>query len=362
MAKKPIPKQRFAFEPDYAVPPGRTLQETIDHLGIEQKELAARTGMAAKTINQIVKGKAPLTPDTALRLERVTGVPARTWNNLEANFREQLARLESSKHLEAQKEWLDRIPVKELIARGVFEPSTETTVMVEQTLRFFGVASVDSWKEGWSKPQFAFRKSPSAAGHDGALATWLRLAELQAQSAEMPPYDAKKFTTAIRSIRCLTVQTPDAFVDQMTSLCAEAGVAMVLVPEIKGSRINGAAKWLTSTKAMIALNLLGKSNDLFWFTFFHEAGHILNDSKKELYIDTDYTDDPREVAANEFARSILIPPQFDRELPSLKTYSAVKAFAAKLKIAPGIVVGRLQREKLIPYSHLNALKVRLDWI
>ena len=355
------PKQRFAFEPDYAVPPGATLQETIDHLGIDQKELAARTGMAAKTINQIVKGKAALTPDTALRLERVTGLPARTWNNLEANYREQLSRLESAKHLASQEEWLKRIPTKELVARGVIEPTDNTAELIERTLTFFGVASVDAWLEGWSKPQFAFRRSPSAAGHDGALATWLRLAELKAQRAVCRSYDAKRFGSAVRAIRELTVLSPQAFVDQMLPLCAEAGVALVLVPEIKGARVNGAAKWLTPTKAMIALNLRGKANDLFWFTFFHEAGHILNDSKKELFIDVDYVDDPREHAANEFARSLLIPPQHDHELPGLKTFAAVTSFAKKINVAPGIVVGRLQREKVVPYSHLNGLKVPLEW-
>lgn len=354
-------KLRFAFEPDYAVPPGRTLLETIEHLGIDQKELAARTGMAAKTINQIVKGKAPLTPDTALRLERVTGLPARTWNNLEANFREQLARLESSKHLASQEEWLKRIPTKELVARGVIEPTDDSVVMIERTLRFFGVASVDAWKDGWSKPQFAFRKSPTADGHDGALASWLRLAELQAQRTECQPHDAKRFGIAVRAIRELTVKSPKVFVDQMRSLCADGGVALELVPEIKGAKINGAAKWLTPTKAMIALNLRGKANDLFWFTFFHEASHILNDSKKELFIDVEYVDDPREEAANEFARSLLIPAKHDRELAGLKSQAAVTAFAKKVNIAPGIVVGRLQQEKILPDTHLNGLKARLEW-
>ena len=355
------PKQRFTFEPDYAVPPGRTLQETIDHLGIDQKELAARTGMAAKTINQIVKGKAPLTHETALRLERVTGLPARTWNNLEANYREQLARLESAKELTSQREWLKRIPTKELVARRVIEQSDDAVVMIEQTLKFFGVASVDAWHKGWSKLQFAFRKSPTAAGHDGRLASWLRLAELKAQTIECSPYDAKRFNTAVHSIRELTVTEPAVFVERMVTLCRESGVAVALVPEIKGGKICGAATWLTASKAMIALNLRGKSNDKFWFTFFHEAGHILNDSKKELFIDVDYVDDPREHAANEFARSVLISHQYDSELPGLTTFAAVTAFAKKINVAPGIVVGRLQREKVVPYSHLNGLKVRLDW-
>jgi Zn-dependent peptidase ImmA (M78 family) len=283
------------------------------------------------------------------------------WNNLEANYREQLARIESSKDLSSQKEWLQRIPTKELIERGAIEPTTDTTVLIERTLRFFGVACVESWMEGWSNPQFAFRKSPTAAGHDGALATWLRLAELEAQDQECSAYDAKAFSANVRKIRELTTKSPEVFVSRMSKLCAEAGVALALVPEIKGARVNGAAKWITPTKAMIALNLLGKSNDLFWFTFFHEAGHVLNDSKKELFVDIEYADDPREEAANTFARHLLIPPQYESELPSLRTYAAVESFARRLKVAPGIVVGRLQREKVIPYSHLNGLKVRLDW-
>jgi len=112
---------------------------------------------------------------------------------------------------------------------------------------------------------------------------------------------------------------------------------------------------------MIGLNLRGKSNDHFWFTFFHEAGHILNDSKKETYIDVGYEDDPREARANEFAANLLIPPEQAAELPRLKSYRAVLAFARSIRIAPGIVVGRLQREGILPYAHLNKLKVRLEW-
>lgn len=354
-------KSRIPFQPDYAVPPGRTVQETIDELGIDQRELAARTGMAPKTINQIIKGKAPLTPDTALMLERVTGVPARMWNNLEANYREQLVRLESRKHVAEQQEWLKQIPVKELIARGAIKATDDIVSLIDQTLRLFGVASVDAWYEGWSNPQFAFRKSPSSAGHGGALATWLRLAELQAHDVECRRYNVKKFRAATRQIRELTVEDPEVFVPEMTQLCAEAGVTVVLEPEIKKARISGSAKWLTASRAMIALNLFGKSNDKFWFTFFHEAGHILNDSKKEVFVDVDYNDDPRERRANQFAASILIPPKYSDELPSLQSYSDVETFAERIRIAPGIVVGRLQREGIVPWSHLNRLKLRLDW-
>ena len=137
------------YAPDYAVNPGKTLQETIDALGIDQKELAERTGLTTKTLNLIIKGKAALTQQTAMLLERVTNVPARIWNNLEANYREQLARLEARDQMEKHIAWLREVPTKELISRGFVKTTSDKIQLLEQTLSFFRVASVDAWHEGW---------------------------------------------------------------------------------------------------------------------------------------------------------------------------------------------------------------------
>jgi len=353
--------KRYPYEPDYAVAPGRTLQETISSLGIDQRELASRAGLSAKHVNQIIRGIAPLTQDTAIRLERVTGVPARMWNNLEAQYREQVARLEARERLERDLAWLREIPTRELISRGAIRDTSDQTSLLEEVLRFFGVATVDAWRQGWETPQFAFRKSLSFKGKAGAMATWLRLCEIAAQQVECGQFDKAKFRAELRAIRGLTVEGPDVFIPQMLKRCASAGVAVVLVPEIKGAPVSGAAKWLTSDKALIGLNLRGKCNDRFWFTFFHEAGHILNDSKKETFIDVEYEDDPREKGANHFAATMLIPAPFDQELRRLITYPSVGAFARKIGIAPGIVVGRLQREGIIEYRQFNGLKQHLQW-
>ena len=138
-------------------------------------------------------------------------------------------------------------------------------------------------------------------------------------------------------------------------------MAVVLVPEIKGAPVSGAAKWLSPRKAMIGLNLRGKSNDRFWFSFFHEAGHLLLDSKKETYIDVDSTNDPREQQANQFAANFLIPPARAGELPRLHSSADVEAFARSIGLAPGIVVGRLQHDGTIGFHQLNGLKTWLEW-
>jgi HTH-type transcriptional regulator / antitoxin HigA len=354
-------KTKIPFEPDFAVAPGRTLLETIGALGIDQNELAERTGLTPKTVNLIIKGKAPLTQQTAMLLERVTRVPARIWNNLECNFREQLARIAYHKQLENQLDWLKEIPTTELIARGAISATSDRVALLDQTLKFFGVASVEAWNEGWSDGQFAFRKSHQVAENDGKLASWLRLAELHGQQMNVSRYNKEHFGRIAKSMRELTIAKPEVFVPKMIHSFASAGVALCLVPEIRGAKISGAAKWLSPEKALIAVNLRGKKNDLFWFTLFHEVGHILNDSKKETYIDIGYSDDPQEKHANHFARDLLIPPAQSQRLRTLRSRSEVVAFANQIGIAPGIVVGRMQHEKIIAYSFLNDLKQTFEW-
>lgn len=353
-------KKRYAYKPDYAVPPGGTLLETIKEIGFDQRELSKRTGLSTKTINLIIKGDSPITHETAIRLERVTGIPASMWNTLEANYREQLARLAEKEKLKQDLEWIKQIPTRQLIDRGAIEPRKGVDLL-EEVLRFFGVASVDEWKKGWENPQFAFRKSKEVTEKSGKIAAWLQLCERTAHKIDCDDYDEKRFRHALKEIRGLTCEAPSVFVQEIISLCAESGVAVAMEPEIPGAAISGAAKWLSHEKAMIGLNLRGKTNDLFWFTFFHEAGHILNDSKKETYIDVKYEDDPREKKANRFAAELLIPSNHFGAKRTLRSRVKVIAFANSIGIAPGIVVGRLQREKIIPYTNLNGLKVKLKW-
>jgi len=353
---------KLHYELDFAVPPGATLLETIETLGIDQRELAERTGLSAKTLNLIIKGNAPLTQQTAMLLERVTSVPARIWNNLEANYQEQLARLEARRELAEQIEWLKSIPMKVLIDRGFIKPSSDKVVLLEQVLNFFRVANVNAWKEGWSRGQFAFRKHNQDSVVDGKLATWLRIAELNAEQANVEAYDRTNLQAAVQQARSLTRKSPKVLIPKLVSFFAASGVAICLVPEIPGAKISGAAKWLSATKAMIAINLRGKKSDLFWFTLFHEAGHILHDSKKEAYVDVAYSDDPRERFANDFARTTLIPAKYDVRLPLLKSEKQVREFADEIDLDPGIIVGRLQYEKLLRYDQLNHLKTTFEWV
>ena len=190
----------------------------------------------------------------------------------------------------------------------------------------------------------------------------MREGELEASRVECAPFDRDKFLAVVSDARGLTVEKdPSVYLPKLTKLFSDCGVAVVIVRAPKGCPINGAVRWLSPSKALIQLSFRYLSDDIFWFTFFHEAGHILNDPREEVFVDIDYDDDSREHAANVFAKEFLIPPMHARELTTMKSMVTVRTFAKRIGVHTGIVVGRLQHEKIIPYSQMHDLLVRLDW-
>lgn len=356
-------KQIYAYEPDYAIPPGETLEEAMEVLGMTQQELAERTGLTVQTLNRIVKGEQPITYETANKLEYVTGYPASFWNNLEAQYREQLVKVEEARELESNLEWLKSLPIKELKERGVLTETKDKVVLYRESLRFYGVSSVESYASIWHEPKAAARRSTAFKSAPGPTSAWLRLGQLEAHKIECDPYDKKRFAANVKTIRALTTQHPKEFLPEMQRLCAETGVALVLVPEFKKAPWSGAAEWLTPTKAMILLCLRGKSEDKFWFTFFHEASHILNDGKKESFLDSDkcgYADDPSEKRADDFAADLLIPRRHDTRIAAIQSKLEVYQVAEELAISPGIVVGRYQHITQ-KWHFFNDLKRKFVW-
>lgn len=335
---------KYIFEPDYAVAPGETLKETINVLGMKQKELAIRTGLTVQSIIRILKGEQPISYETANRLELAVGIPASMWNNLESQYREQLAKVHERERLEADLAWLKAIPVSELVKRQVLPTSDDKVAQLRDVLAFYGVSSVDAWHEIWDEPAVAARRSQCFESCPGPASAWIRQGEIHAHKIQCNNFSKMKFQSAIKEIRELTILEPSIFTKKMQTLCAESGVALVFVPEMKKAPWFGATKWISSNKAMILLNLRGKAEDLFWFAFFHEAGHVLHDNKKDLLINTGKSvpDDEREIRANEYAAEILIPNKFNDQIRAVNSRNTIIEIAKHLNIAPGIVVGRYQ--------------------
>ena len=357
---------RRLYFPEAVAPPGGGLDGLLEDVGIPQAELARRMGRPIKTINEIIKGKAAITPETALQLELVLDVPASFWNNREKRYQEYLASVAEKQYLEEQIQWLEHFPVREMIKLGWIDKHSSKTDQLRELLNFFSVASPKDWETVWLRSTDAvFRRSPVFEADPYCVAAWLRKGEIDAREISCNAYDSKTFGEALYEIRGFTEESPKEFVPKSQELCAQAGVALVFIPSLPKTRASGATRWLSKGKALIQLSLRYKTNDHLWFTFFHEAGHILLHGKREAFVEDGALDDEKEAEANRFAADFLIPP--DEYLDFIPTYAHyskedVIRFAQSAGIDPGIVVGRLQHDRKIAQKNMNDLKKRLMWV
>lgn len=352
------------YEPDYTTAPGEVLEAYLNERGMTKADLAARCGRPTKTISEIIHGKAAITPETALQLERVLGRPAALWQNLEASYRLHLAEKGERGELAGHAEWAKGFPLKTMIERGYIESPKDDSDLVKRFLRFFGVGTVAGWNASFGEIQVAYRRSPAFAAAPESVTAWIRMGEIEADKIACAPFDKVRFKGALSEVRALTSRSFPDIHGNVVELCAKAGVTVVLLPPLPKIHLSGLARWVSKEKALIQLSLRHKTNDHLWFSFFHEAGHVLLHGKKTIFID-DGGNDISEVEheANRFAADQLIPPAAFTAFRRSDDFStaAIKRFASKQGVAPGIVVGRLQHEKAIPYSHHNDLKERLDW-
>ena len=347
---------------DMAISPGEVLQEEIEARDMTQKELAARLGRPPQVINEIIRAKKTITPDTAIGLGKVLGIDPQYWINLETDYRMTLARNREAAALADNVKWLDAYPVREMIKRGWITAGRDKISRLKALLAFLEVAVPEplAYQEaiGFRITDAAPRKvSP------GALAVWLRKGEIEARERSTADYDPNTFRAVLGDIRQMTGDSPDKFVPAMTKLCAQAGVALCLVQELPKSGANGAARWLSDSKALVQMSIRGKRADIFWFTFFHEACHLLyHGTRRRVVIDGIADPDTAELEdeANEFARDLLIPPEAWQVFCENGSFTSqsVRKFARSVGIAPFIVVGRLQKEKRLPYNQLASLKPR----
>ena len=352
---------------DLPIPPGEYLEEVIGDLGMSKDELAKRMNRPAPKLSAIFKGDKAITPNTALQLEKVVGVPAHVWAGLEAEYRLSLARSyqdEEQRQLKEESHLVKRFRYADLVKLGVVDKKTRPTEKVMELQRFFGVASL-SIVLNLRRYQASFR-----AGRPGkspeAVSAWLRIGELQAQGLRCAPFQKKQLTDSLKKVRAMTLLSPEDFQDELHQLLADSGVALILCPHLPGTYAHGATFRLGKDKAVVMMTLRYKWADVFWFSLFHELGHILLHNRHTVILEGDDTNPEQktlEEEANLFAADTLIPPEDYKAFFDGRRFFAkdIKQFAAKVGISPGTVVGRLQREGHIKPSWHNGLRMRFEW-
>ena len=337
-----------------ATPPGATIKEQLLDRGLSQKEFAARMDMSEKHISKLINGEVQLTPDVAVRLEMVLGVPAKFWNNLEATYREKIVKANAENEMDADIELSRKIPYNEM-AKNEWVPDTrKPKERVVNLRKFFEVVNL-GLIENSQITKIACHRLADTEKSDYALIAWAQEARREARDRNTSPIDLKTLEKILPDIRKMTRMDPREFCPVLVDKLAGCGIAVIFLPHIGGSFLHGAT-FCEGNKIVVGMTVRGKDADRFWFSLFHELGHILLGHINQPY----GTSEEDEAAADAFARATLIPDRAYLDFVEQRNFSKsdIIAFAEDVEIDPGIVVGRLQKEGYLQYNWCNDLKTK----
>jgi HTH-type transcriptional regulator/antitoxin HigA len=345
----------------YAIHPGEILADILEEHNLSQKDLAIRTDVTPKHINEIIKLKSSISPDFGQRLDFVFNTSPGYWNNLQNNYESINARLAIDKQYELEKSLLSTFTCyKDLAKHSYVKPTADRKTKYIELLNFFGVSSLRLISSTYAAQ---YRKSNDKP-NDACIAAWLRIGETHFKfSRPLVTYDEKKFKNNIKLIRELTTKPIANASKRLEELCAEAGVSIVFTPYLSNTYTNGVTRWPSKDNPLIQLSIRNRMSDIFWFSFFHEAAHILLHSKKNTYVEWDgeHSSNPEEIEANSFAANILIPQKdYDKfteanEFGNLK----IRLFAQSIGVGKDIIAGRLAKDNYITWNQASLLRDKL---
>lgn len=337
-----------------ATPPGSTIKEQLESRIMSQKEFASRMGMSEKHISRLINGDVQLTPDVANRLEMVLGLPAKFWNNLETIYRDKLIKTEIENSMDADIQTLKKLPYKEMADNGWVPFTKHKTEKIIAMRKFFEVVELSRLEDRKLIPGIACRRQAITEKADYALIVWAQKAKLEARNKTVSNINLDLLIESLFQIRKITTLNPSEFCSKLDSTLADCGIAIVFLPHIGGSFLHGAT-FYDKNKIIIGLTVRGRDADKFWFSLFHEIGHIILG-----HVNQDDTSEEDELQADDFAKEQLIPSkQFEQFIArnSFEKFDIVN-FAKQIDIDPGIVVGRLQKDGYIEFSWHNDLKTK----
>jgi HTH-type transcriptional regulator/antitoxin HigA len=351
------------FQPDWATPPAETIRRALIRRGWTVADLARAMEVEEETASSLVEGGSEINEFNARGLAAAFDTSADFWTERQRQYSNDVSRL---KETNIGKAWLRELPLRDMLKFGWIKPYQNDTQKITGALQFFGVSDLAEWKSKYRTDlaAAAFRKSLTFTSNPVATAAWLRWANLQASAIECNAWSPGAFQSALQKMRALTRRKqPEQFVPELRRLCADSGVALVIARAPEGCRASGATRFVLPSKAMIVMSFRYRSDDHFWFTFFHEAAHLLLHGNKALFLEdgSEVTSD-EENEANEFASALLIPPSSKREFEQLGTSAkGIIRFAMKEGVSPGVVVGQLQHQGRLAHNRLNRLKRRYVW-
>lgn len=334
--------------PAEVFPPGEFLREELEARGWSQQELADILGRPPRLISELIAGKRAITPETARGLAEAFGTSAEYWMNLESQYQLSKVRVDNSE-VARKARLYSKFPVREMMRRGWIRASENLGVLEQRFCDFFNIPNLDV------SPSLSHHAKKTHATSDVTplQLAWLFRVRAMAMQQVVPTYSREKLVAALEKLKRLLLSSEET--RHVPRILAEAGVRLVFVEPMPGSKLDGAAFWLSDDKPVIGMTLRFDRIDNFWFVLRHEIEHILREDGKaddEAIVDTDLGDESKdlpecEIRANQAGADFCVPSeQLDNFIARVQPYFSeqkVLLFAQRIDVHPGLVVGQLQR-------------------
>jgi HTH-type transcriptional regulator/antitoxin HigA len=354
------------FEPNWISPPGATVHDLLKERGCTVYEFAEASETDVHSVARLIFGLEKLDEQWASKLASVLGSSPTFWLRRERQYRDDLDKLSSHSSGEDLRSWLEEVPVRDMIKWGWIDDGDDRHRTLTNVLSFFGVSSLDSWKLRYEPIlcTTALRKSTKFSSRLPAVAAWLRQGEILASEIDCAPWNPGRLSHVLEEARTLTrIGDPTEFVPRLTKLFASSGVAVVIARAPSGCPVSGAVRFIDSDQALMLLSFRYLSDDQFWFTVFHEAGHLILHEHDELFLEgIQRVQNRAETEADEFAKVKLFGVRGIAALTEIPLNKfSIARFARRTGVSPGLIVGQLQEMGRVPYKHFNYLKTRYSW-
>ena len=343
--------------------PGCYVADIIEDMGISQAEFALRMGTTPKTLSNLVNGQINISNDLAKKISVMIGTSPEVWLNLQSAYDQKIIEIEICKDFDKQKEIAHMIDYSYFVKVAKLPETRDIQEKVRNLCKYFMVSNLKIL----AQPDFLvnFRTGISNFKVENMVnaRAWIQTAINYAKNINTKSFDADKLKNSLPELRGMTLMKIEEFLPRMRDIFSECGVAFVLLPHLKNSGINGAVKWLSNDRVVLAMNNRGLDADKFWFSLFHEIKHILQQKLKTVFVNANANEitelnNKLEKDADEFAANYLIPKVYMNKLTSNRyiTDEEIVTFAKSIGVHPGIVVGRLQHENIIPPNRCSYLK------
>ena len=360
--------KKLGISPDLVIHPGETISDVLEEHGLTQKELARRAGVSEAFLSDVIHGKKDISKSLAMGLEYALGVPASFWLNLQANYDAELLALHEEGSIRAEevtvlvriRDIVKYLQKKEVLAGDM---TREQTIL--RLRRYFRLSSLCDL--GKLAPAGAFRLSDKAAVDPAVLGAWLCMCRSGSRNGSIKNgFDVSGIDTLVNGIKDIMCSVKGDPREKLTSLFAVHGIDFSVVHDFKGAPVHGYIALNGDGTYRMVLTLRGAFADIFWFSLFHELGHIVNGdlNRPGCFIDGAGPDnDGRESAADQFAcRALLDPASYRRFLDKNNfTYSSIEAYSRDQNVPPYIVIGRLQNDEYISWDRFSRYKPRYRW-